>query len=823
MNNLFQLNPKAQLLVEYVSNTRENIFLTGKAGTGKTTLLHYIQSHCKKNMITLAPTGVAAINAKGVTIHSFFQLPFIPFVPNKNLDYNDNANNIHQLISTLRYNKNLILSIQKLDLIIIDEISMVRADVLDEIDIILKHFRNNFNEPFGGVQILCIGDMYQLPPVCKDTEWSMLSKYYSSIYFFDSEVLRESPLLQIELEYIYRQKDDVFLEILNEIRNGNLSEENSNILHQKYVPNFNNNTENFITLTTHNAKANQINTNKLNEINEKEYSYKAEITGDFPEHMYPCEKDLILKVNTQVMFLRNDTEKAYFNGKIGNIVALNNNEIIVQCEPNNTLINVKKEIWENIKYSNNNNKIEQEIIGTFTQYPLRLAWAITIHKSQGLTFENAIIDAGASFAKGQIYVALSRCKSMQGLVLQSKISPILLKVDERIIEFSQQNKHQNTLNNRLVFAKKIFAENLIIQMFSIEKLQHNFSSFFQENIKTYQENNQQQWFAAILSALNDLQNVFLKFQPKLVSYFYVDIDINENYEAQTKINKAATYFTTHLQILFEHTFKHPFHIKNKKQADEINTFLNNFLEDIYLKIEQLHLINQRFFIEQLQEKIIEIKLNFPKVNTYIEKPKENKSALNNIENKGLYNDLAYARQELAKAENCPLFHIVSNTILEEMCLKLPQHESELLNIKGFGKIKTKKYGDTFLKLIIDYCKNTGISLRNEIEIIENKSSKKLSKSESAIQSFELFKMHKTIADTALARNLKQETIINHLIPFIKLKEILIEELLSNAQMNRMQEVFITLDENAGLKTMKTALGDDFSYNDIKLFLASIQK
>jgi len=818
---MFESNIAAQVLLDFVFNTRENIFLTGKAGTGKTTLLHYIHQNCKKNLITLAPTGVAAINARGVTIHSFFQLPFIPFVPNKNFQYSDNANNTHQLLSKLRYNKNLIQSIQKLDLIIIDEISMVRADVMDEIDVILKYYRNN-DEPFGGVQMLCIGDVYQLPPVCKDAEWNVMSNYYSSIYFFDSEVLRINPLLLIELEHIYRQNDEEFLNILNSIRNAELEDYHSEILHQRFNPNYApKDDESCITLTTHNVKANSINESKLNEINASVFSFRAEVKGDFPEHIFPCEHELKLKKGAQVMFLRNDVDKAYYNGKIGTIYSINNEEIIVQSTEDEHLITVKKEIWENIKYTNNDNKIEQEIIGTFSQFPLRLAWAITIHKSQGLTFANAIIDAGAAFASGQTYVALSRCKSLEGLVLKSRITPNSLKIDERIIEFSRKTKSANALQHQLSFAKKMYIENLFLQIFSIEKLSQKFSAFLNSHAKHFNEDNTPQWFAGVLAALHELQEIYLKFQPKIKNYFNHEISFDNNVSAQEKVSKAALYFKQHLNVVQMQLQQHPFKITNKKNADEVDEILNEILYDIALKIEQMNVLQNRNALDLIQAEILSIKFILPKINTYFNFTKTAENQVESSYKSILYKRLAELRSEIAAQEHTDLFRIASNAQLEELCMQLPQTEAQLLTVKGFGAAKTKKYGEKILEIIQFYCKENNITpqvIEVKNEMISPK--KTANKTDSSRISFNLFKQGKNLMEIAFERNFTYETIVNHLIKFIQTNEIELNELLNQTQIDWMEEVYQKNEKTRSLKTLKELLGEDFSYTDIKIFLAS---
>ncbi len=432
-------NHELQLANDFVQYTGCNIFLTGKAGTGKTTFLHNLHKNTAKRMIITAPTGVAAINAGGVTLHSFFQLSFGPFVPGSET-YEHNKQR------QFRFSKEKKRIIQSLDLLVIDEISMVRADLLDAVDAALRRYRRN-NQPFGGVQLLVIGDLHQLSPVAKQDEWHLLQQYYESAYFFSSKALALTELLTIELKHIYRQSEAGFIKLLNRVRNNRLDESSMEALNRRYIRDFTpGEDQGYITLTTHNLSAESINQNRLQALSKKEYRFNAEISGDFPEHIYPTLATLLLKEGSQVMFVRNDpsAEKLYYNGKIGKITKLSNKSICVVCPGNHNEIVVDPVVWENIKYTLNEEtkEIEEDIIGSFKQYPLKLAWAITIHKSQGLTFEKAIIDAKAAFAHGQIYVALSRCKTMEGMVLSSPISSRGIEIDKAIMCFDE-NAHQN--------------------------------------------------------------------------------------------------------------------------------------------------------------------------------------------------------------------------------------------------------------------------------------------------------------------------------------------------------------------------------------------
>ncbi|MBK6329540.1 MAG: AAA family ATPase [Bacteroidetes bacterium] len=426
-----------KLAFDYVMNTSCPIYLTGKAGTGKTTFLKYVKQHCTKNMIVVAPTGVAAINAGGVTMHSFFQLPFGPYVADapRGFGLNENMVDKNALLGKLKLGGNKRTLIQELELLVIDEVSMLRSDMLDAIDTILRMVRKR-NKPFGGVQVLFIGDLYQLPPVVKDTEATIFKTYYQSPFFFHAKVFEQTQPIFIELKKIYRQNEQQFIDILNNLRNNDLSEQDFDILNSRYNPTFTPKDHKYITLTSHNHKADAINHQELEKLKSTVYEYHGEIKGEFNDKQLPTDLLLKLKEGAQVMFIKNDSSGLgrYYNGKIAIIDKIDKNEIIVRFPDSNDIMTIEKETWENITYRHDDekNNIEEKVLGTYTQFPLRLAWAITIHKSQGLTFTHAIIDAGSSFAPGQVYVALSRCTSLEGIVLQSRILPNAIHSNYRI-------------------------------------------------------------------------------------------------------------------------------------------------------------------------------------------------------------------------------------------------------------------------------------------------------------------------------------------------------------------------------------------------------
>ena len=425
-----------------VENTNELIYLTGKAGSGKTTFLKYIKQTTTKKTVVLAPTGVAALNAGGQTIHSFFKIPPSVFVPDDfrlrtKADPNDEDK--RTIFDYFRYKKGHKTLILGMELLIIDEISMVRCDLLDVVDRILRVFREREEEPFGGVQVVLIGDAFQLPPIAQTDHWDILKGYYETPFFFSSLALKGSSYSYIELKKIYRQNELEFIDLLNKVRVNQITQDDLNLLNSRFQPAiFKNDNLNYITIATHNRIVDETNKRKLDELPAELRVYKSDITGDFPNMMMPTEQDLKLKEGAQIMFIKNDAEKKYFNGKIGKIKKLDDEKIIVKF-PEGKDVEVKKYTWSNIKYSWNaaNKKIDEETVGDFTQFPIKLAWAVTVHKCQGLTFDNVIADLSGAFSPGQVYVALSRCTSISGLVLKSRVSRSVIKTDPHVIKFSE--------------------------------------------------------------------------------------------------------------------------------------------------------------------------------------------------------------------------------------------------------------------------------------------------------------------------------------------------------------------------------------------------
>ncbi|MEQ8425467.1 MAG: AAA family ATPase, partial [Cyclobacteriaceae bacterium] len=449
----FEMNGFAETALQFINSTSGHIFFTGKAGTGKTTFLKNLTLHTHKQFVVVAPTGIAALNAGGVTIHSQFLLPLGTFVPGRSdaSDLNVEENVYTQNTLARKHPLNSIRKqvLRSIDLLVIDEVSMLRADILDAIDYRLKAARGNFGKDFGGVQLLLIGDLYQLPPVVRRNEESLMRRNYSSPWFYESLALKQSGFVYIELEKIFRQQDNTFIHILNNLRNNTPTVSDIEELNRHYLPEVEiGNLKEVITLTTHNYKADEMNVNALRSLETDSHFFEAEIEGEFPESMYPVQSRLELKEGAQIMFIRNDSEnQMYFNGKLATVNKISGYSVTVILADSHTCFELKREIWENKKYTINkdNNDLDDEVIGTFSQYPVKLAWAITVHKSQGLTFEKAIVDVGQAFTGGQVYVALSRLRSLDGLILRSIINPGVISADHQIVSFSENNNKPEEL------------------------------------------------------------------------------------------------------------------------------------------------------------------------------------------------------------------------------------------------------------------------------------------------------------------------------------------------------------------------------------------
>ena len=577
---------------DFVEHTGRSIFLTGKAGTGKTTFLKTVVARSCKRSIVVAPTGVAAINAGGMTIHSFFQLPFSPFVPGAKIE------------SRFDFGKEKRKLIASLDLLIIDEISMVRSDLLDAIDSVLRRFRDRY-KPFGGVQLLMIGDLQQLTPVVTPEDERMLKPYYDTPYFFGSKALSQIEYVTIQLEKVYRQQDDTFLTLLNHIREGHPTTDDLTLLNSRYLPVFfPKPKEGYIRLTTHNQMANNYNESELRKLPGRSFNYQAKIEGSFPEYSYPTAETLTLKVGAQVMFVKNDPsgERRYYNGRIGHVTLAEANRLQVYCPGDAEAIEVEPLEWENSRYTLNDEtrEIETEVLGKFSQLPLRLAWAITIHKSQGLTFERAIIDASLSFAPGQVYVALSRCKTLDGMVLASKIPLHAIINDERVDDYiSHQEEAAQRSIEQLPTLKDEYYRYLLMELFDfrdilyreeylgriiIEFFYHGFTDIAELHKRALEDYKQQ-----VITVADKWRAVI---QQMMIAALHED-------EFLERVKRSAAYFeNTIYQVLAKPLAQVP-NIKSQ------NKLAMKRLTENYADLHQAWL-SRRYLLQQLSQKTFTI-------------------------------------------------------------------------------------------------------------------------------------------------------------------------------------------------------------------------
>lgn len=590
---------------DFIENTGRSVFLTGKAGTGKTTFLRTVVEKCRKQAVVLAPTGIAAINAGGVTIHSFFQLPLAPYLP---------GTSVKTMFAFGREKRKLIAS---LDMIIIDEISMVRCDLLDAMDAVLRHFRD-WSKPFGGVQLLMIGDLAQLTPVVTAEDEVLLKQAYDTPYFFGSKALAQVDYVTIELQHIYRQQDLRFVDILNHVRCGQLDSTDINALNSRYVPNFvPAPEEGYIRLTTHNNIADSQNNIELQRLSGREYTYRAEIEGTFPEYSYPTSPDLRLRVGAQVMFVRNDSspQHLYYNGMIGRVVYADNEEIRVMPIGENQMISVERAEWENKKYSVNNttHEIDSEVLGVFRQYPLRLAWAITIHKSQGLTFDRAVIDANRSFAPGQVYVALSRCRTLEGMVLSSPLSPSAIIGDERVDTFMAGQEDRARISiTRLPDLKEEYHRQLIFELFDfayIVKLEETLLRLLVEYCSSSYATLVMLHKSSVADLRTQVTDVAAKWRTAIASMTPPQLHEQQFLE---RVGRSAAYFASTLVNLLERPLEITAGVKtdNKVGMRRITDVCGDLLIAWRAKVALLNVMSERRFstsayLEQKRRTVID--------------------------------------------------------------------------------------------------------------------------------------------------------------------------------------------------------------------------
>lgn len=702
-------NPEIRLAQELIAHTGVNLFLTGKAGTGKTTFLRKLVESAVKRLVVLAPTGIAAINAGGMTIHSFFQLPFAPYVPGTSF-----SGDAKYRFKYGREKKNIIRS---MDLLVIDEVSMVRADLLDEIDDILRRFRHN-DQPFGGVQLLLIGDIQQLPPVANNETWAMLESYYESPYFFSSHALKRASWYMVELKKVYRQNDPAFLEILNSIRENRCHADMLARLNSRFIPDFDPpQKEGYIRLTTHNYQSQQINRSKLDALDGKIYHYKAVIKDNFPETSYPTDPDLELKAGAQVMFIKNDVsgEHRFVNGSIGEVVRLDSQHIDVRVNDTEQVVEVRPVEWTNAKYvlDESTNEIVEQIEGTFTQYPLKTAWAITIHKSQGLTFERAIIDASAAFAHGQAYVALSRCKTLQGLVLSSPIPSSALIYDHSITSFTEEAfRHIPTLQQCQDLQKQYFTE-LLRELFNFQPVERAFrhvQRLIDEFLYRLYPKLLAEYKCATEEFSKDVTQVGMKFEAQYVRMICESSDYEHDEAIQERVSKACSYFSKKMLTLSDLIMRSVLQTDNKELRKRIQTAMSDLSELTTQKMALLRHVKEKGFdipgfLRAKALLAMDTDSNSKgktKKNTHLQPDTttvKRVGLLSDIPHPELYNALVAWRRKEAEKQQKPAYTILQQKAIIGLCESLPEDTASLLSVPYIGKVTVDKYGDVLLDII----------------------------------------------------------------------------------------------------------------------------
>lgn len=808
-------NRELELAWQFVNHTNRSIFLTGKAGTGKTTFLHRLKMHSLKRLVVVAPTGVAAINAKGVTIHSFFQMPFGPILPDTDLNASKGFNR--------KFGKTKINIIKSMDLLVIDEISMVRADLLDGIDRTLRRFRNR-NKVFGGVQVLMIGDLQQLSPVIKEQEWELLRHVYANGFFFSSNAFRDCNAITIELKHIYRQENPKFIDILNQIRTNTLTEAGAAELNKQFVPDFTPEPDaGYISLTTHNNKAEAANRGELAKLTTKPFTYRAEVDGKFPEYAYPNAVDLELKVGAQVMFVKNDSDpaKRYFNGKIGKVILLDRDEVVVHCPEDDFNINVTPETWENINYAVDaeTKAITEEKIGSYTQMPLRLAWSITIHKSQGLTFEKAIIDAAGAFAHGQTYVALSRCKSLEGLVLKSKIHSSQIISDGNVTSFNAAAEENAPDENVLRDSQQQFQLDLIAEIFEFYGFLYPLNRILDVYYKnrTVIEGPIEATFVPIKDCITNFLKVANGFNAQLQQLALEDDGLaEENTVIQERFKKAIAYYKSETETKILTPLKtFAFTTDNQAVGGDITKQLDAFEDLLTVKVLYFKGLSDGFNAKRFLE------LRAKSVFSGKEKPKKaRKAVVAGTSNVELFEKLRLLRNDIAQEKDLIHYQIFAQKTLYEMCETLPTNKKELLEINGMGKTRVDKYGTAILKVIRAYCEEHDIETSGDVEIFEAPKKPKRQKGDTKKESLALFQSGKSVEEIADARELNTNTIIGHLASFMATGEVKITDLISEDHYEELK-VLIPKAKFENLSDLKHQLDDKFSYGELRLVLEDL--
>ena len=841
-------NHELELAWQVIENTGTHLFLTGKAGTRKTTFLRRLKELTPKRMVVVAPTGIAAINAGGVTIHSFFQLNFAPYIPEST--FNSAQQSFH------KFGKEKINIIRSMDLLVIDEISMVRADQLDAVDAVLRRYRDR-SKPFGGVQLLMIGDLQQLAPVVKEEDWNLLTSYYDTAFFFGSHSLKETEYITIELKKVYRQSDTAFVGLLNKIRDKEADESVLEELNKRYLPEFRpREEEGYIRLTTHNYQAQQYNDRQLLSLSGRAFSFQARVEGTFPESAYPADEMLTVKEGAQIMFIKNDSsgEHRYYNGMIGLVTAVGKDGIRVKGNGESQDFLLETEEWTNSKYSLNpqTKEITEEVEGTFRQYPIRLAWAITIHKSQGLTFERAIIDANASFAHGQVYVALSRCKSLQGLVLSSPLRRESIISDDTIDEFTRNAGELTPDKHKLALLRQHYFYELLCEQFDFHPLEQHFA-----RVLRLLDEHLYRLYPKLLERYKETIDLYKAQIMKVADTFKLQYSTLlmevEDYDANPKLNErivaGAHYFRKHLEDLLN-----PLMVSTKVETDN-KELKKKFSEALDTLKTTLHVKLGTLYYTEKEGFTVSAFLKHKAVLTLSVSGGESTSSSGRSERKPrtaekievptdilhpeLYKQLIAWRNSEASKANLPVYTVIQQKAILGIVNLLPCDTASLVRIPYFGKRGAEKYGDVLLEMVSRYVKEQGIerppmpaiTLTLKKETKEPKEPKPLKETKPVKEpkldtkeiTYRLFRQGKNIEEIAKERELVSGTIAGHLEHYVRLGAVKIEQLVPKEKIMKITRYVQANGSDKGLTAIKAALGDEVSYADIRLVLATEKK
>lgn len=728
-----ETNEQTQLAWNIIETTNTNLFLTGKAGTGKTTFLRRLKTESSKRIIVVAPTGIAAINAEGVTIHSFFQLSFAPFIPDAQYKTKEQQ---------YRFSKQKIRVIQSIDTLVIDEISMVRADLLDAVDSVLRRFRKN-QQPFGGVQMVMIGDLGQLAPVAKDDEWQLLSRYYETPYFFSSLALKRTQYAIVELKTVYRQNDLRFLDILNKVRDNCADASVLQALNSRYIPNFQPRAEEgYIRLTTHNFQAQHVNDHQLSLLPGQPYTYKAEITGKYPEMLFPTEETLTLKKDAQVMFVKNDSKpaKEYYNGMIGTVTEINDKHFFVRAKDTGAVIKVETEQWDNTRYVINEqtNEIAEEVDGTFTQFPVKPAWAITVHKSQGLTFDRAIIDVQRAFTHGQTYVALSRCRTLEGLVLSAPLPQSAIIRDGAVDDYVNHAAEHMPTEEQIGLLQRDYYLSVVSELFDFRPMMDSFNRVLDLLMGHFRRTYPKlilEYKARLATIKNQMYDVAEKFKLQYNQIVISTADYQDDTHLQERLTKGATYFARTLSDI-EQLVKNTEVKTDTPEVKKMFTELLATLKEIvmqkrallnFVKDDGFHLneyLHQRAVVLMGKDAAKAPKTSKTERKQAKDKQQTTTSAKTTATNtsgesktpaasttasatelKVLHPEVLDAltiwRRQRALTAHMPAYCILQQKAIIAIANLLPEDKDALARIPFCGKVKAEKYGDEILAVVKD--------------------------------------------------------------------------------------------------------------------------